>query len=345
MPRPRPGFDFDGGSSFAETPSPSRRRPRKKGKPWLGLALVGGLVVVGGVLALVFKDRIRDNIAVAVSGKRPAAAGEESGTAPRPGKRPIKAVSAGAFPRRALLIDVHNYLYANPIGDAPEVVGVADSSPNVNRLIRSLNIGLRIPLEQIVRVSDNATKSPLPPLKKVVEQALVNFLKTCRKQDRILVFFIGHTKEVDDKSYLVPLEGEFDNVETLIPLAWVYDQLAKCEAQQKILVLDGNRFNAAQGEERPKAGPLDAKFQAALQKPPAGVQVMAACSAGQLSQEFEESSLGAFLDSIRLALTPEKGMKGALDGPHPEARRGDSRQGVVPEGQLHPGRAGTAGTS
>ena len=196
------GFDFDSGETMTETPVPSRRRPRKKGKPWVALAIFGGLIVGLGVLAFVFRERIRQNIEIAATGKPAEPAEEEpgtiqpSGTAPKTGtapngKGPIKA-TPGAFPRRALIIDIHNYLYANPINDAPEVTNIADAPPNVNRLIRSLNLGLKIPLEQIVRISDNAKKTPIPPLKKVVEEGLVNFLQSCRKQDRILVFFVGH---------------------------------------------------------------------------------------------------------------------------------------------------------
>jgi hypothetical protein len=229
-----------------------------------------------------------------------AEAGKKDGRAADP--------AAAPYPRRALVISVHNYLYANPIPDGPP------DSPNLDRLIRALNRGLRIPLNQIVHLSDAAKQDPRPPLKEVIEQTLVNFLKTTRKQDRILVLFAGHTKEIDDKAYLVPLEGELNGAQTLIPLDWVYKQLAGCDCRQKVLVLDGNRFNAAQGEERPAAGPMDAKFEAALKAPPAGVQVWSACSAGQQSRGFEEAPPGLFLDSLRLALTPEKGKRGALDG-------------------------------
>ena len=315
------GFDFDGGDTAFDSPvapPPSRRRTKKGGKAWVGVAILGGMVLTLGILALVFKDKLRTGIQTAFNGQ--IADDEEPGSSPKPGspgsgnKGPSKAIPVNAqFPRRAMIISVHNYLYANPINDAIEVKGVKNEDPNIEWLVRSLNLNLRIPLTQIVRLSDNAPKGPLPPLRKVIEEGLVNFLKTCRKQDRIMVFFVGHTKEVNDKAYLVPLEGEFDNVETLIPLEWVYAQLAKCEARQKILVIDGNRFNAAQGEERPSAGPLGEKFQKELKSPPAGVQVWSACSAGQQSQEFEGASLGAFLDSIRLALTPGKG-KGALEG-------------------------------
>jgi hypothetical protein len=248
---------------------------------------------------------------------------EKSKPTPKPDpdeERPAKpkpASSGGTYPRRAFIISVQNYLYLNPIVDGPK------KTINLERLkANTLNAqarGLSIPLNQIIHLSDalENDRERRPPLKTVIEQGLENFLKTTRKQDRILVFFIGHTKEVDGEAYLVPLEGEVDDIKTLIPLKWVYDQLAKCEARQKILVIDGNRYNSAQGEERPVSGPMGPKFEAALKSPPAGVQVWAACSAGQQSLQFEDAPLGLFLDSFREALSPKKG-KGALEGKIPD---------------------------
>ncbi|MGL4555717.1 MAG: caspase family protein, partial [Gemmataceae bacterium] len=206
------------------------------------------------------------------------------------------------------VISVHNYLYANPITAGPP------GSPDVARLINALNRGLNVPLTQIVHLSDAHPKTPRPPLRPVVEEAVKNFLATTRKQDRVMLFWVGHAKEIDGKAYLVPLEGESENAETLIPLAWVFDQLAKCECRQKVLVLDGNRHNLAQGEERPVPGPMTEGFVKALEAAPKGVQVWAACGKDQESNEFEGYPLGVFLDTVRLALTPEAGQKGALEG-------------------------------
>src|SRR5262249_47961462 len=141
----------------------------------------------------------------------------------------------GSFPRRALIVSVHNYLYANPI--MPGMGSSKASDVNgPNALIRTLNLKLNVPLNQIYHVSDSATKAPLPPLKPVIEQCLTKFLDTSRDQDRILVFFIGHAKEIDNEAYLVPLEGDLKDASTLIPLKWVYDKLAACKARQKVLV-------------------------------------------------------------------------------------------------------------
>jgi hypothetical protein len=239
---------------------------------------------------------------------------------------PVRPVDDGKahYPRRALIISVHNYLYANPI------MPNARDADAIPALVRALNLSaLRLSLDQIYHVSDEARKNS-PPLKPVIEQSLTNFLKTSRKQDRLLVFFIGHTRLVDNEAYLVPLEGDFKDASTLIPLKWVFQQLAACPARQKILVLDGNRFSASQGEERPAAGPLDPKFEAALLSPPPGVQVWSACSASQQSLEFAKP-LGLFLDSFRRVLLPDhtRGEKGALDGKLP------NRNDLIPLKTLH----------
>ncbi len=234
--------------------------------------------------------------------------------------KPNAVPSAGTYPRRAFIISVHNYLYLNPLTD--DTIRGAPDRPSVRwEFDNTLSLKLNIPRNQIFHLSDahENVKERRPPLKTVIEKGLENFLKTTRKQDRIMVFFIGHTKEIESEAYLVPLEGETDDVKTLIPLKWVYDQLAKCEARQKILVLDGNRFNAAQGVERPLSGPMGPKFEAMLRAPPAGVQVWSACSANQQSHQFEESPLGLFLSSLRTSLSPAKGKgKGALEGKIPQ---------------------------
>ena len=126
-------------------------RGKKKGKGFLvGLAVLGGLVLTLGVLALVFKDKIRAGYQTAVTGKVPdepivaSSAGSGKGT---------KIVPANAkYPRRALIISVHNYLYANPLVDV-------EGELNVRSLISSLNVDLHIPLEQIVLLSDGTRKS------------------------------------------------------------------------------------------------------------------------------------------------------------------------------------------
>jgi hypothetical protein len=106
--------------------------------------------------------------------------------------------------------------------------------------------------------------------------------------------FIGHAVEIEDEPYLVPIEGELGAKDTLIPLKWLYGELARCPAQQKVLIVDVCRFNPARGLERPGSGPMGAKLDAVLGDPPAGVQVWTACVAGQFSYEGTISLVSDF---------------------------------------------------
>src|SRR5262249_22530013 len=116
-----------------------------------------------------------------------------------------------------------------------------------------------------------------------------------------------------------------DKPESLIPLAWVYEQLAECKARQKLLVLDVFRYPPARGEELPGAGEMTEDFDAKLQNPPAGVQVWSSCVKGQQSLEFENGSL--FLQALCNSLQdPRKGIASPADSIPVEALMGRVNQ-------------------
>lgn len=311
-----------------DSPSPggatTPRRRRKRGS-WMPLIVLGVLligVVVGGVYAW-------PKIAAALNGESAVAQNDQT-TQDRPKTPPTKNTTPGKqpdpgkpdpgkpdsskpdpskpdpgkvtppstndpFPRRALIISVHNYLYANPTQAGPPGPG----SRSIANLKRTLTNGLRIPINQILHVSDITEKGKeRVPLKPVIEEALTSFLDACRAQDRIMVFFVGHGVEIDNEPYLVPIEGELDVAKTLIPLKTFYSKLEACKARQKVFVVDVARYSPTLGRERPDGGPLGAKFDAALKNPPAGVQVWSACAAEQQSFETDDSPMGLFLDML-----------------------------------------------
>jgi hypothetical protein len=215
---------------------------------------------------------------------------------------PIKNVEL--FPRRALLISVHNYLYADTVHAGRPT---QTQTHHVAALPAFVNRGLRVPMSQIGLLSDTGPNAHAPT-KSVIQETLVKFLESSRAQDRLLVFFVGHAVEIGDDVFLVPIEGELDNPAGLIPLKWVYQQLANCPARQKVLVLDVARANPTHGAERPGAGPMGPKLDALFQSPPAGVQVWSACSAGQFSYETDASPLGVFLDKLLTLLEADGGV-------------------------------------
>lgn len=258
--------------NFLEEVSPestARRRARTRRRsvgPWV---LVGFLFLVtllaGGAVIAVATSKLS-----ILSGWGPLPGPREP--VENTGKEPTT-IGLLTFPRRALVISVNNYLYANPVN-----YGIPGHS--VHTLSEKLANGLRIPKDQIAELSDSAPQGTAkPPMKSLVEKSITDFLASSRKQDRLLVVFVGHVAEIGDDVYLVPLEGEMDNKDTLVPLKWVYEQLSQCEARQKVLVLDVARFNPGRGQERPGGGPMSAKVDEALKNPPEGVQVWSACVA------------------------------------------------------------------
>jgi hypothetical protein len=210
------------------------------------------------------------------------------------------------FPRRALFICVSNYLYANP-------VSYGSKTRTVHHVLDRLATALHVPSHQRYELSDAAQVDAHPTTKPVIERTLTDFLQSSRAQDRIIIFFAGHAVVVGEDSYLVPLEGEMTKKETLIPLKWVYEQLGKCKARQKVLIMDVCRFDPSRGLERPGSGPMGPKLDAALKNPPKGVQVWSACVEKQYSYEGyvmlrpgEVAHAGFFLDELLEAVGAEE---------------------------------------
>src|SRR5262249_3467428 len=155
---------------------------------------------------------------------------------------------------------------------------------NLTTVVQQFGDLLRIPPEQIVFLSDKAPKST-PPAKEVIELNVKNYLESRKPHDRVVLLFIGHGVDIGDKPYLVPVEGEKDNAETWIRLEWFFKKLQKCRARQKLFVVDVCRYDPVRGEERGAVAPMGEKMDAMLKDPPAGIQVLTACVAGQNSFE------------------------------------------------------------
>ncbi len=335
---PFDALDAEGPAPLA---APSRYR-RNAGGRWKGPAVALGVLVVAVAVAVlawphissVFQvqgnagatPEVKDSALVETTKptgaparpKEPGGKTKDKGNIPArdngpkplytPKPPPDQPRGAPEFPRRALVIDVQNYLYANPTHAGMPIPGAR----NIPNFLDALNRGLHIPMNEMALLSDGATKGARPPMKAVIEKTLTNFLDSSRAQDRIIVFFIGHAVAIDGAAYLAPIEGELDNAKTLIPLKWVYDQMAKCKARQKVLVMDVNRLNPGRGLERPNGGPMDPKEDAALKAAPEGVQVWTACLAGQQSYEMDDAPMGLFLDALQTAMAPAKGEKGLV---------------------------------
>ncbi len=208
------------------------------------------------------------------------------------GKKPPAIVQAGPMPRRILAISINDYLYVNPIRYGTAFVSKESERKDFYKAIERLAMGWKVPKDQLYFLTDgpvenSAVDAKHPPLKMVVEGAIDRFLASSRPQDRIVIVFAGHAMEKDGAAYLLPLEGEFDEMSTLIPVKDFYDKLAKCPAQEKLVILDVCRFDPGRGTERPMFGVMTEGLEKALHDCPDGVSVLTSCSAGQHSYEYE----------------------------------------------------------
>ncbi len=295
---------------------------RKKKVGWLIPVLVMffmGILGVVVVMALPYlKEKLKENtgevasIEVKSNSKNPDKG--DSGKIienPKEGKKSKSGgVSSGSsqqpFPRRALVVSIHNYLYANPTQYGLMVQGMK----NIPGITKFLANQMRVPQSQILHLSDASKDNPAPPIKPVVESTITDFLKSSRKQDHIMLVFVGHAVENDGEVFLAPIEGDLTDTATLIPLKWLYKELGECVANQKILVLDVCRFSPTIGIERPGGQPMSAKMEEVIKAVPAGVQVVTACSAEQRSMETDGEPLGVFMDGFVDAL--QKGVQGQI---------------------------------
>jgi len=279
------------------TPKRTGARPRLSHWVMLGFLSVISAVMVGGAIYSwrVVLDRERDaQLAREAAAKGPLTQekggvipGKAGGGAETKGKSAaVPPTQAVVFPRRALLIAINEYLYANPVQQ-----GYSNPWKGLDKLGKALQVGLRFPSNQVVSWSDAVAGAPVP-LKRNVEKTLEGFCASCRKQDQALVWFAGHACMVGDKAFLAPVDGDLTEEATLIPLAWVFDQLKASPARQKVLVLDVFRFNPVIGHERPGSDPMPEAFEKLALTPPDGVEVILACGKGQNSFETEGEPMG-----------------------------------------------------
>ncbi len=217
--------------------------------------------------------------------------------------------ATGVFPRRMLAISIHNYLYANPLHNGETNFADEAKKTGTDAAVRKWAERWRVPNEQIYHLTDSPTvaeklaaKQPKKkadkdapvvksaktlPLKMVMEGAVASFAESCREQDRAVFVFCGHAYEKDGKAYLLPLEGDFEELDTLIPLEWFFEKVGACKAQEKLVVFDVCRFHPDRGIERPHEGLMSEGLEKALHTAPDGVSVMTTCSKGEYSYELD----------------------------------------------------------
>ena len=230
------------------------------------------------------------------------------------------------YPRRMLFLSVTKYLYCNAL------VGGTDRNPDqVTVAARRLAAQWKVPVEkensQLYVVQDLGPTAR-PMLKPTIEDACKQFCETSRAQDRVLIYFGGHAVEIGDKAYLVPVDGDLEDVASLIPLDDFWAKIKSCPAQQKLVVFDVCRLNEDGDKLRPGSEPLSESLEKRLTKAPSGVQVVMTTTVGQnafeyrqppyISRRVDTSDVGGSLFLSALRHVGEKGVVQLPKDPTPD---------------------------
>ena len=297
-PRPAPAPVADSAVFKPDEPvigSPARRRYQKAGSGgtvvWVGLCVVltAGLVA-GGIYLKNANGKKTDTADNKHDKDKDHKDGGKDTKGTKGGTAAPAASSASNMPRRMLFIHLSNYLFLNPLTSAAESGSGSRGVDLVKPAAARFAFEWRIPDRdgsQLFVLSDTLsnTESRLP-LKPVLTGTYERFFDTSRPQDRVVVYFGGHAIEKEGKAYLVPAEGELDEMAALIPLDDFYAKLKDCKATQKVVIWDVCRFNFQRGKQRPGSEPMSEGLFKALSTPPPGVQVVTTASPGQNALEF-----------------------------------------------------------
>jgi serine/threonine-protein kinase len=159
------------------------------------------------------------------------------------------------------------------------------------KLLRDTLVGRRqIPEDQVLLVTDESRLR--------LEQSISARLGQIGSDDKLLVFFAGHAyKDEKGKVYLAPKNFDPRRIgATGLPLEWLVDELEKCSAKEKLLLLDGS--HAGEGKDLAME-PSTAEMLRTLKSPPGRsplrtVAVIASCGAGQRGADWPEKRHGLF---------------------------------------------------
>lgn len=349
---------------------PAKKRQYKKSSgtaKWVVLGVFGILLLGGGGVLAWKWDAVAGALGMKAKPKdkdKPEPATPEPGQTnpipnPTPTPVPVKPVLTAnpTFARRMLVLSSTRYLYCNPLTDGvsmsipanPKQKSVAQSElAAVTRRLASL---LKVPADkennQLYLVTDGGGNldpsfaAGRPMLKAIADQTLTDFCKSCRPQDRVVIYFGGHAFQKDGKAYLVPADGDMlePTGEAMIPLEAFWATLADCPAQQKVVLFDVCRLNEDSDTVRPGSEPMSKELEDLLHAPPKGVEVVTACSQAQTAREFRRAPDGltppgsVLLHALRDALKAGKDVPAPVkaDDPIPVAEWVAAAQGKIKE--------------
>lgn len=189
--------------------------------------------------------------------------------------------------RWALLIGVDEYLHATPL----RYCG-ADVRALKDRLVAN-----GFPANQVFLLDDKAQQNKYKPFKSNIERELAQVLSLLEQNDLLLLGFSGHGVHFDGRSYLCPEDATLEDPRSLISLDDVHEQLNRCRARMKLMLVD-----ACRNDPRPagrRGAMRDTGMRAFLETgPPPGILRLNSCAEGQFSMEETDFGHGVFMHFV-----------------------------------------------
>lgn len=202
--------------------------------------------------------------------------------------------------RWAILIGVNDYA---------EIADLEYCSRDMQSLEQQL-VASGFPDRQVFLLSDGAKQAQYLPFKRNIEKQLELVLGLVEKDDLVLVAFSGHGVLRGGNSYLCPTDASLDDATgTLVSVEKVYEQLQKCPAALKVMLVDACRNDPQLAGQKSLKATRDVSqpFLAALDRPPRGILLLTSCAPGEVSMEDKELRHGVFMHHVL------QGLQGAAD--------------------------------
>lgn len=199
--------------------------------------------------------------------------------------RPTSALASDEEPRRwAILIGVDEYSHARDL----RYCG-ADQRALRKRLIAAGFADRRVYL-----LDDSASEKRNLPFKSNIQHHLQLILGLIEPGDLVVIAFSGHGVHVGGKSYLCPTDGRLAEPDTLLALDDVYEQVKRCRAALKLLVVDACRNDPTSEVARTLQQQTN-EFNRSLDRLPEGIVLLSSCAEGEISYEDPELGHGVFM--------------------------------------------------
>jgi hypothetical protein len=186
-----------------------------------------------------------------------------------------EAIDAG---RWAILVAVQNYEDAS-------LAKLAYPDDDAKLLRESLVQRYRVPVDQAVLIAD--------PSQVRLQQGLPEVLGRVKAEDEVLVYYAGHAcRDKDGTVYLAPANFNHEQMAASgVTLRWLVDQLEKCPAKQKLLLLDA----IGDAEEGGSAAEMLQSLSArAGRNPLRSLVAITNCSEGQQGNDWPAKQHGLF---------------------------------------------------